>query len=182
MPTSKGSMPAFRILYRVPIQTQDIKTFHSMEEYRVADLKYGVSSILKNCDFFVFFCEKFDKNSYKKGHFWGQNIVSYREKNQISHQMKKTYHSRVLQARLLEPWQDSSTRAEERRKTLMSTAERAFTLTTCKDRCLMYIYISLAFIILKHLQLGQSSLSKNLGNSFLDENLIWQLFRDRVDL
>ena len=59
-------MPAFRILYRVPIQTQDIKTFHSMEEYRVADLKYGVSSILKNCDFLSFFAKNLTKIPIKK--------------------------------------------------------------------------------------------------------------------
>ena len=47
-----------RISYRVSIETRDLETFHSIEEYRVSYLQYGVSLILKNCDFLSFFAKK----------------------------------------------------------------------------------------------------------------------------
>ena len=40
------------------IETRDLETFQSVEEYRVSNLQYRVSSILKNCDFLSFFAEK----------------------------------------------------------------------------------------------------------------------------
>ena len=51
-----------RISYRVLIETRDLETFHSIEEYRV-------SLILKNCDFFRLFSPKRSYSKAKNTHF-----------------------------------------------------------------------------------------------------------------
>ena len=69
-----GIRAALRISYRVSIETPDLKTFHSVEEYQVSNrtskLQYRVSSILKSCDFFVFFSLKKSYFKAKNTHFW----------------------------------------------------------------------------------------------------------------
>ena len=43
---SKVSGAGLRISYRVSIETRDLETFHSIEEYRVSNVQYRVSLLL----------------------------------------------------------------------------------------------------------------------------------------
>ena len=47
-----------RISYRVSIETRDLETFQSIKEYRVSNVQYRGSSILKNCDVICLFLTK----------------------------------------------------------------------------------------------------------------------------
>ena len=62
---SASSEPALRISNRVSIDTRDLEPFHSIEEYRVSNSQYRVSSTLINCDFLSF--------SPKKSYFKAKN-------------------------------------------------------------------------------------------------------------
>ena len=71
------SRSALRISYWVSIETRDLETFHSIEEYRVSNVQYRVSSILKNCDLFCLFSPKRSYFKAKSTHFWKFNQVKY---------------------------------------------------------------------------------------------------------
>ena len=40
------------------MRPRDLEPFHSIEQYQVSNPQYQVSSLLENCDFFVFFLPK----------------------------------------------------------------------------------------------------------------------------
>ena len=58
-----------RISYREILETRYIETFQSIEEYRVSNLQYRISSILKNCDFFAKISENSPKIPQEKRSF-----------------------------------------------------------------------------------------------------------------
>ena len=61
----------------VDFTREDLETIHSIEEYRVSNVQYRVSSILKNCDLFCLFSPKRSYFKAKNTHFWKFNQVKY---------------------------------------------------------------------------------------------------------